>query len=131
VTPEYVKAGIPHSLQLHEVPEGAVVYRIHGPFLFGATDKLSIVDDELPELPKVVILRLRNMTAIDATGLHALEALADRLHASGRHLLLCGIRDQPAKMMSASGFHAHIGDANITKSLEGAVARARELLGTG
>jgi SulP family sulfate permease len=131
VTPEYVTAGIPHSLQLHAVPEGAVVYRIHGPFLFGATDKLALVDEDLPQLPKVVILRLRNMTAIDATGLHALEALADRLDGSGRLLLLCGIRDQPAKLMSASGFHAHIGEENITKSLEGAVARARELTGVG
>ena len=60
-------------------------------------------------LPTVVILRLRNMTAIDATGLHALEHLADMLHRNGRSLLLCGMRDQPARMMERAEFHEHIG----------------------
>src|SRR5262249_48642309 len=67
VTPEYVAGGVVHSLQSNPVPDGIVVYRVHGPFLFGATDKLSVIEEALPELPPVVVLRLRNMTAIDAT----------------------------------------------------------------
>src|SRR5262245_4395382 len=128
VTPEYVRQGIPHSLQTNELPEGVVVYRIHGPFLFGATDKLSVIEDEFDALPKVVMLRLRNMTAIDATGLHALENLAERLRASGRHLVVCGIRDQPALLMSKAEFHRHLGEDNIQPSLEKAIARAKVLL---
>jgi SulP family sulfate permease len=99
VTPAYVEEGIVHSLQRNEIPEGVVVYRIHGPFLFGAGDKLAVIEEEIDDLPRVVILRLRNMTAIDATGLHAVECLAERLHASGRHLVLCGMRRQPAELM--------------------------------
>ena len=100
VTPEYVEEGVAHSLQRHAIPEGVVVYRIHGPFLFGAADKLRLIDEEMATLPPVVILRLRNMTAIDATGLHAVECLAERLHASGRHLVLCGMRRQPAELIA-------------------------------
>jgi sulfate permease, SulP family len=128
VTPEYVKSGFAHSLQTNELPEGAAAYRIHGPFLFGATDKLQVIHDEFDKLPKVVLLRLRNMTAIDATGLNALEDLATKLTASGRHLVLCGMRDQPAELMAKASFHEHIGDENIQPNLETAVRRARVIL---
>lgn len=128
VTPEYVAGGAVHSLQSNPIPDGVVVYRIHGPFLFGATDKLSVIDAGIAELPPVVVLRLRNMTAIDATGLHALEHLADTLHASGRNLVLCGMRDQPARLMERAEFHRHIGDANIQPNLAAGLARAREIL---
>ncbi|HSI64876.1 MAG TPA: solute carrier family 23 protein, partial [Candidatus Saccharimonadia bacterium] len=107
VTPEYVSAGFAHSLQTNPLPEGVAAYRIHGPFLFGATDKLAIIEGDFDSLPKVVLLRLRNMNAIDATGLHALETLADKLVASGRHLILCGMRDQPARLMTQAEFHQH------------------------
>ena len=128
VTPEYVEAGFSHSLQVNPLPEGVAAYRIHGPFLFGATDKLSLIEEDFDTLPTVVLLRLRNMTAIDATGLHALENLAERLVASGRHLILCGMRAQPAKLMTQADFHHHIGGENICLSLKAAVERAREIL---
>jgi len=67
------------------------------------------------------------MTAIDATGLHAIERLAETLHRSGRSLLLCGMRDQPARMMERAEFHEHIGSENLLSSVEAAVARARLL----
>jgi SulP family sulfate permease len=128
VTPEYIARGRAHSLQLHNIPENVAIYRIHGPFLFGATDKLIELERDVPQLPKVVILRLRNMTAIDGTGLHALEHLADVLHASGRTLILCGMRDQPARMMERAEFHQHIGDENLAPTIEGALTRARGVL---
>jgi sulfate permease, SulP family len=128
ITVEDIRHGRAHSLQLHPVPDRAAIFRIHGPFLFGSTDKLDDIDRDLAALPEVVILRLRNMTAIDGTGLHALETLADRLHASGRSLLLCGMRDQPARMMQRSEFHEHIGPGNLLPSVEAALDRARALL---
>jgi SulP family sulfate permease len=128
VTPDYVSGGMAHSLQMHPIPAGAAVFRIHGPFLFGAADKLQVINDRLHTLPKVVILRLRNMTAIDATGLHALEHLADALHGTGRTLIVCGMRAQPARMMERAEFHAHLGDANIVPTLRAAIDRATALL---
>lgn len=128
VTPDYIAAGRRHSLQLHDIPNDVAIYRIHGPFLFGSTDKLNDIEQEIESLPRVVVLRLRNMTAIDATGLHALEHLADALRQNGRSLLLCGMRDQPARMMERAAFHERIGSGNLTPSLESALSRARVLL---
>ena len=128
VTPEYIDHGRAHSLQLHEIPDNVAIFRIHGPFLFGATDKLVELERDVAKFPKVVILRLRNMTAIDGTGLHALEHFADVLHASGRALILCGMRDQPARLMERAEFHEHIGDANLAPTIEAALRRAREVL---
>ena len=128
VTPEYVAQGRAHSLQLHDAPADVAIYRIHGPFLFGSTDKLDDIERDVDTLPRVVIFRLRNMTAIDGTGLHALEHLAEIMRKSGRTLLLCGMRDQPARMMQRAEFHRHFGSENMLPSVEAAVDRARQLL---
>jgi SulP family sulfate permease len=92
-----------HILQDKEIPSYGAVYRIHGPFLFGVTDKIASVTENLEELPPIVILRLRNMTAIDATGIAALEELADQLHKSGRTVLVCVARPQPEALMRKAG----------------------------
>ena len=79
------------------------------------------------ELPEIVILRLRNMTALDATGLRAFEELAAALDASGRHLLLCGARHQPAQLIARADFRRHVGDENICAHVQAALQRAREI----
>ena len=119
--------GRAHSLQHKHIPGYVRVFRIHGPFLFGATDKLRLVEDALPTLPRIVILRLRNMTAIDATGVRALEELADVLHRSGRELILCGAKNQPATVMDRADFHRHVGRENICANIGEALRRARRL----
>jgi len=81
----------------------------------------------MAELPPILILRLRNMTAIDATGLQALQKLADSVRASGRTLILCGAREQPALMMRRSEFAQHVGGENICTSVAAALERARNL----
>lgn len=128
VTEEYIEDGAKHSLQGVQLPDGIAIYRIHGPFLFGSTDKLNVITDEINSLPPIVILRLRNMTAIDATGLSSLETLADQLKSSGRTLLLCGLRDQPAKLLAKAEFSQHLGKENIQPSVTAAIQRANELL---
>ena len=127
VTEEYVESGRAHILQDKVVPPYVSILRIHGPFLFGTTDKLAEETADLNQFAEVVILRLRNMTAIDATGLHALETLAQRLQKTGRTLLLCGARDQPAKLLARSEFVRHIGQENILPHVEAALQRAREV----
>jgi len=127
VTRDYVEDSRVHILQGKDIPEYATVFRIHGPFLFGATDKFADILDSLNTLPPIVILRLRNMTAIDATGLGAIENLADQLHESGRSLLLCGAREQPAQLMSQAEFERHVGAENICPSIAEALDRAAEV----
>lgn len=125
VTREYVEAGRAHILQDKPIPEYVTVVRIHGPFLFGTAEKLSAVTDRAESLAPVVVLRLRNMTALDATGLLALEDFAAALRAAGRHLIVCGARAQPAQLMRRSGFEGHVGRDNVCPSIAAALERAR------
>jgi SulP family sulfate permease len=127
VTKEYLDEGRLHVLQDKEIPPYATVFRIHGPFLFGAADKIDDLMQQIPDLPPIVILRLRNMTAIDATGIRALEELADRVKASGRRLILCGAREQPAQLMRQSEFEQHVGAENICANVTEALSRAGAL----
>lgn len=130
VTPEYVKSGRVHILQDKHIPDYVTVFRIHGPFLFGSTDKVEEITSEIDALPPIVLLRLRNMTAIDATGLTALEELADRLHASGRTLILCGAREQPERVMHQAEFERHVGRENICHNIAEALKRAEAVYAT-
>ena len=127
LTAEDVEEARPHQLQDKDVPPYVTILRIHGPFLFGATEKLTEETADLGGYRSIVILRLRHMTAIDATGLHAFEVLSDKLKKSGRTLLLCGARHQPAQMLRRADFVAHIGADNILPHAEAALDRAREI----
>lgn len=129
VTDDYVEAGRVHVLQDKPLPPYVAVFRIHGPFLFGATDKLLHALDHIDSLPPVVIFRLRNMTAIDATGLKALEDAALRLRASGRTAIFCGAPDQPRTIMRKAGFDDVVGPDNITPNIDQALVRASLLMG--
>jgi sulfate permease, SulP family len=124
VTKEYIEDGRPHILQDKYIPDYVTMIRIHGPFLFGTTEKLAEAAGCIDELTPVVIVRLRNMTAIDATGLLAMEDLADKLAATGRILILCGARAQPAKLMRQAEFERHLGKGNICPDVDSALTRA-------
>jgi SulP family sulfate permease len=127
VTDEYIEDGRIHILQDKDIPYYATIFRIHGPFLFGATDKISVVTQNLHQLPPVVILRLRNMTALDVTGLFALEEAAKQLLHSKRTLILCGAREQPAKLIHQAEFEEVIGAENICDNVQQALRRAEEV----
>jgi SulP family sulfate permease len=127
VTDEYIRDGLPHVLQGRIVPPYVTLLRIHGPFLWGTTEKLVEATVNIEEFEPVVILRLRNMTAIDATGIHAIESFATRLRESGRTLVLCGAMVQPSKLLSGNHFQDCIGRENIMPNIQAALNRAKEL----
>ena len=130
VTPEYIEAGRPHILQDKTIPDNVAIFRIHGPFLFGSSDKLQDIALQADTLPPVVILRLRNMTAVDGTGLSAIEELAAALRAKGRTLVLCGAPSQPASAMRKAEFHHRLGEENICTSVQAALDRAAAITST-
>lgn len=121
VTPEYIHEGRNHVLQDKAVPPGVTILRIHGPFLFGTAEKLTEAAADLERFERVVVLRLRNMTALDATGLHAIEAFRERLARSGRVLLVCGARNQPAELLTRT-------DVVSLPNIGAALTRARALI---
>jgi SulP family sulfate permease len=79
------------------IPRGVDVYELNGPFFFGAADKMRNVMSEVSKPPKVLILRMRNVPSIDATGLHALEQLALKCRKSGTHLVFSEVGPQPMR----------------------------------
>ena len=129
VTPEYLEDGQAHILQDKDIPSNVTILRIHGPFLFGTTEKLADATKNLTKLGDVVILRLRNMTALDATGIHALEQFSERLHKTGKTLLLCGARNQPSQLISRSDFLKRVGSENVLPNIQAALARVNEIQG--
>jgi len=124
VTDEYIRDGLPHVLQGRIVPPYVTLLRIHGPFLFGTTEKLVEATANLEAFAPVVILRLRNMTAIDDTGIHAIETFAGRLRQSGRSLLLCGAMQQPSRLLQSPRFLDRVGRENIMPNIQAALDRA-------
>jgi SulP family sulfate permease len=121
--------GSQHSLVGREIPEGVMVYRIFGAFFFGAVDKLESVLKREKREPAVLILRMRKIVAMDATGLNALEDLYERLHRKGKHLILSGPHTQPLFLMEKAGFLDRIGRDNVCPHIEAALARSHVILG--
>jgi SulP family sulfate permease len=127
VTDEDIIEGQLHVLQGRHIPDYITIFRIHGPFLFGSTEKLDPIFEQLPDLAPVVILRLRNMTALDSTGIQALEWLADAIHESGRTLIFCGAREQPERLMRQAEFEQHVGADNICPHITAGIKRAQAM----
>jgi SulP family sulfate permease len=121
--------GSHHSLVGKVVPDGVLIFRVFGAFFFGVVDKL---DDELKRAkqePEILILRVRKVLAMDATGLQALEDLHLKLRAKGKHLILSAPHTQPLAVMENSGFIDRLGRENVCPHIDAALARAREILG--
>jgi SulP family sulfate permease len=127
VTAAAIEDGRPHVLQDKDVPPYVTILRIHGPFLFGTTEKLEEATESLHGFQPIVVLRLRNVTAIDATGVHAIERFCDRLRRTGRTLLICGARHQPARFLAQSDVADHVGRENILPHVQAAIVRARQV----
>jgi SulP family sulfate permease len=121
--------GSHHSLVGKEVPKGVMVYRMMGAFFFGAVDKLESVLKRNKEEPEVMILRMRKVVAMDATGLNALEDLHGKLRRKGKHLVLSAPHTNPMMVMEKAGFIDRLGHENVCPHIDAALARAREILG--
>jgi SulP family sulfate permease len=111
-----------------EIPEGVLVYRIFGPFLFGAAEKMEDAMERVDELPRVLILRLHLVSAMDATALNALESVIERFQKHGGVVILSGLHRQPLDMLRKAGFVSVIGRANLVAHFDDALVRAREVL---
>ena len=115
----------PDSLSLKEVPANTRVYEISGPLFFGAADK--ILNISLQEGDKCLILRMRGVTAIDATAMNALEQLFKSCQQKGIQLILSHVNEQPMNVMKKSLFLSKVGKANFCNHIDEALKRAEEL----
>jgi sulfate permease, SulP family len=123
--------GIADAAAAKHLPKGVLVFNVFGAFLFGASDKLETALKRGQHEPRVLILRMRQVLAMDATGLEALEDFARRFQARGKHLVLCGPHSQPLMAMHRHGFIEWLGEENVRADMEESLKRAGELMAKG
>ena len=120
--------GAHESLAGKQIPKGVMIYRVFGAFFFGAADKLETALKRANQEPDVLILRMRTVIVMDASGLNALEDLYEKFRRKGKHLILSAPHTQPLLVMDNAGFLDRIGRENVCAHLDAAITRARELL---
>ena len=118
----------PNSVRRREVPRGVEVFEINGPFFFGAAEQFKDTLGQIAKKPKVLIIRLRDVPAIDSTGLHALHELARSCKHDGTLLLLADVHAQPMFALVRSDMLVELGEENLFGNLDDALDRARQYL---
>jgi SulP family sulfate permease len=114
---------------ISDIPPGVEVFEILGSFCFGATQKFMEVLAEIQRQPRVVILRMRDVLAIDATGLRALDEALARLRRAGTLLMLSGVQPRVRSALDRSGVLERLGPENVYPTLTDALGKARDVVG--
>ena len=112
-----------------QVPKGVVVYELAGSLFFGAVDKFKETLNRIAVKPKILILRMRSVSSIDAAGINMVEDLMNHCKADGTQLLLSGVHAQPVVALTRAGVLKQLGEENALGNIDAALNRARELLG--
>jgi SulP family sulfate permease len=118
--PEMVEAG--------KIPEGIEIFEINGPFFFGAADKFRDTISQMKRRPKVLILRMRFVPAIDATGLSALEDLLGKAKKSKMEVIFSGVHAHPLKVMKDAGIIEMLGEDHFYWDIKSCVVYAKKLI---
>jgi SulP family sulfate permease len=118
------------AIYRRQVPKGVEVYEINGPFFFGAAEKFKDTLSQVSRKPRVLIVRMRNVPAIDSTAMHALRDLVRRTSRDGTLVLLSDVQAQPLIALERSGLLAEIGDAYRFDNVDAALEAARRHLGS-
>jgi sulfate permease, SulP family len=111
------------------IPQDTEVYEIMGPLFFGMTDKLKDTLTIIEKLPKVLILRMRNVPMVDAAGIHALEEFAISLKSRGTTLILSGVKPEIKRFFDKTGLTKEIGEENIVSHIDEAIIITYRILG--
>lgn len=115
------------SERLANLPRGIEVYEVNGPFFFGAAHKFATALSAVQRRPDVLVIRMRNVLALDATGLRVLEEFLCNAEKHGPAIVLSGLHAQPLVLLERAGFMDRIGRDNVIGSFDDALDRARSL----
>ena len=116
---------ISEHTDLKIVPKNTMVYEITGPMFFGATEDYLAFANEKNK--KVLILRMRNVPAMDISGLESLVDALEICHKKHITLLLSHVNEQPLRVMKKAGFIEKLGEENLCENINAALARAASL----
>ena len=117
------------AIYRRQVPREVEVYEINGPFFFGAAEKFKDTLSEISKKPKVLIVRMRNVPAIDSTAMHALRDLIRRTRRDGTLVLLSDVHSQPLIALGRSELLDEIGEDCLFGNIDEALVAARKHLG--
>lgn len=115
---------VPGDDQRTRLPPDVEAFQVDGPLFFGAASRLDSLLDQLIVPPRVLILRLRRVPFVDASGVHALKTLADRCHRRGIVLVLEGLQPQPARVVSDMHLDQRDGQLHFVDGFDDAIALA-------
>ncbi|MCG3159608.1 MAG: C4-dicarboxylic acid transporter DauA [Acidobacteria bacterium] len=118
----------PRAISKRVIPPGVEVFEVFGSLFFGAIERFKDAMRRVGKAPKVLIIRMRMVPAVDATGLQALEDALERTRREGGTLMLTGVAEQPLRAMEQSGFLKRLGRENVMENIDEALRRAREIL---
>ncbi|HEX6668904.1 MAG TPA: sulfate permease [Gemmatimonadales bacterium] len=116
------------AIYRRQIPPGVEVYEINGPFFFGAAEKFKQTLGEVSQKPRVLVIRMRHVPAIDSTAMHALKDLVRRTRKQGTHVLLSDVHSQPLIALGRSGLLDEIGEENLFGNVDEALEAARQRL---
>jgi SulP family sulfate permease len=119
----------PNAVSRRAVPDGVMVFEVNGPFFFGAAETFKNTVGVVGKMPKVIIIRLRGVPAIDSTALHALGELHRRLTSQGTRMLLSDVHAQPLLALGRSYLLDEIGEEHIFGNIDDALEWTRRELG--
>lgn len=111
------------------IPEGVQIFEIHGPLFFGAIEQFKNAVSVVSGRGYVLILNLKYVRRIDASGLHALEQVLSGMKVKGGSLILCGLNTQPRRILERSGFLSKLSPQNVCDTLDSGIEAARSLIG--
>jgi SulP family sulfate permease len=114
-----------------KIPPGVQIYAIDGPFFFGAAEKFKETLGAVAGAPRVLVLIMRQVSAIDSTGLHALKDMVGRFRAGGTAVLVVGLHAQPMVALERAGLLGLLGEDNLVGTIDEALERARALAPQG
>ena len=130
---EFEESGAPAgddrgAIYRRDIPPDVEVYEINGPFFFGAAEKFKQTLGEVSRKPRILVIRMRNVPAIDSTAMHALQDLVRRTRKQGTEVLLSDVHSQPLIALGRSGLLDEIGDDNLFGNIDEALEAARQRL---
>ena len=111
-----------------QLPKRVVLYEINGPLFFGAAERFRNVLGEISQSPRVMVVRMRHVPAMDSTGIHALRELVRNGHKAKTVIILAEVLAQPLVVLRNSGLADEIGTENVFDSLEEALDRAGQIV---
>ena len=118
------------QLRRRELPPGVEVYEINGPFFFGAAEKFKETITQLRGRPRVLVILMRNVPAIDSTGLSALRDVVGRFRRTGARVLLAGVHAQPMSALRRSALADEIPETDLAGDLDEALVIAQAHVGS-